>query len=176
MMDLLWAPWRMQYLKVLGKKSKGCQFCKIYRQKNDSKNYVFKRSKHCFAVLNIYPYNNGHILIVSNRHVSSLSKLRPEEREDLFALLDSSTRLLDKVLRPQGYNIGINIGRVSGAGFPGHVHLHVVPRWMGDMNFMPIVSGTKVISQSLRVLFKSLSKNKPVKQRNSDKRRSDAQP
>src|SRR3989344_1885975 len=154
----LWAPWRVTYVKALDKKSKGCVFCNIRKSKNDKANYVFFRARHCHAVLNIYPYNNGHVLIVPNRHVGDLRKLLPEEKKDLFARLEKSQGFLDRVLSPRGYNIGMNIGRVAGAGFPGHLHIHVLPRWGGDVNFMPVIGNTKVVSQSLAELYRQLKK------------------
>ena len=156
-MDKLWAPWRVKYVTKIITKIKGCLFCRILQEKNkDKKNYVFVRTKHSFAVLNIYPYNNGHTLIVPNRHVKDLAQLTNEEREDLLNVLIYCQRLLDKVLTPAGYNVGINLGKVSGAGIPGHLHIHLVPRWRGDVNFMPVTGYTKVISQSLRTLFDKL--------------------
>ena len=157
-MDKLWAPWRATYVtKIIGK-TKGCIFCQMLKDNKDKKNYIFARTKHSFAVLNIYPYNNGHALIVPNRHIKDLGGLTKKEREDLLELFIYSQKLLNKVLRPAGYNIGINLGRVAGAGIPGHVHMHVVPRWRGDVNFMPVTGETKVISQSLRELYDRLFK------------------
>jgi ATP adenylyltransferase len=155
-MDKLWAPWRVKYVtKIIGK-AKGCVFCRMQKAKQDKKNYIFARTKHSFAVLNIYPYNNGHTLIVPNRHVKDLERLTKVEREDLMDLLIYCRKLSDKVLTPAGYNVGINLGRVSGAGIPGHLHIHMVPRWKGDVNFMPVTAETKVISQSLQALFDKL--------------------
>lgn len=155
-MDKLWAPWRVKYITKILKKQKGCLFCRIFKEKKDRKNLILIRSAHAYAVLNIYPYNNGHLLIVSNRHVDDLGKLGKEEREDLFDLLETTQTLLDKVLTPAGYNIGINLGKAAGAGFPTHLHIHVVPRWQGDVNFMPVVAATKIISQSLNTLYQAL--------------------
>ena len=157
-MDRLWAPWRVKYIKGLGKRTKGCVFCKILREKKDRKNYIFQRSKHSFAVLNLYPYNNGHALIVPNKHIGDLIKLNREEKEDLLRLFESTKVMLDKALKPRGYNVGMNLGRVAGAGFPGHLHIHLVPRWGGDVNFMPVIGNTKVISQSLATLYTRLKK------------------
>ena len=114
------------------------------------------RGSHSFCVLNIYPYNNGHLLILPKRHVDDLSKLSPEEREDLMDVLQLNKNLLDKVMTPHGYNVGMNLGKAAGAGFPGHLHIHLVPRWRGDVNFMPVAANTKVISQSLQTLHKRL--------------------
>jgi len=155
-MQKLWAPWRTKYITKVIKKNNGNLFSKIAKSKNDKKNFVFARSAHSFSVLNIYPYNNGHVLVVPYRRVNDLGKLKREEREDLMDLLELTKSLLDEVLKPQGYNIGINIGRIAGAGVPAHLHIHVVPRWKGDVNFMPVTGQTKVISQSLESLHTKL--------------------
>ena len=155
-MDKLWAPWRVKYVTKILAKTKKCVFCQILREKNDHKNYIFLRTKYSFAVLNIYPYNNGHILVMPYRHVNDIDKLSGAELQDMMALLNKAKKLLNKILKPKGYNIGINIGRAAGAGFPGHVHVHIVPRWYGDVNFMPVLANTKIISQSLRTLWKQL--------------------
>ncbi|MDP2653882.1 MAG: HIT domain-containing protein [Candidatus Omnitrophota bacterium] len=152
----LWAPWRVKYITKIDK-TKGCVFCKIQKNASgDKKHFVFARSRHSYAVLNIYPYNNGHCLILPNRHVGDLKRLTRAEREDLMDLLEHTQELLGEVLSPAGYNVGMNLGRVAGAGIPGHLHIHVVPRWRGDVNFMPVVGFTKVISMSLKVLFEKL--------------------
>jgi len=109
-------------------------------------------------MLNIFPYNNGHVMVAPNRHVASLDKLKEKELLELLKLINRTKNKLDKCLRPEGYNIGANIGRIAGAGFPGHVHIHIVPRWNGDTNFMPVIGNTKVISQSLQELYKKLKK------------------
>ena len=156
-MDKLWAPWRLKYITQVDNNKKGCVFCNINKDKKDKKNFVFARSKYCYAVLNIFPYNNGHVLVLPCKDVNDLSKMRKEELSDLMDLLNYTKSLVDEVLNPHGYNIGMNLGRISGAGVPGHVHFHVVPRWRGDMNFMSVVSDTKVISQSLKELYAQLS-------------------
>ena len=155
-MDKLWAPWRVKYVTKLIGKTKKCVFCRILREKNDKKNFVFLHSRYCFAVLNIYPYNNGHSLVMPYRHINDLNKLTAAEEQDLWKTLAETRKLLDKVLNPKGYNIGINLGRAAGAGFPGRIHTHIVPRWSGDVNFMPVTAGTKVISQSLQALWAKL--------------------
>lgn len=157
-MQRLWAPWRVKYVTSLDKKQHGCVFCRILKEKKDAKNFIFKRFRHSFAVFNIFPYNNGHVLIVVNRHVGELEKLNRNEKEDLWNLLEASKSLLQKVLKPDGFNVGINLGRAAGAGFPGHLHIHLVPRWGGDVNFMPIIANTKVISQSMKALYSKIKK------------------
>lgn len=152
-MDKLWAPWRNNY--IAGKnKPKGCIFCAAKKTKGSD--YVVFKTKLSICLLNIYPYNNGHILISPLRHLKDITRLTPEEVLDLFKSLNRAKALLHKVLKPQGYNIGLNLGRISGAGIPGHLHLHIVPRWAGDNNFMPVIFETKVISQSLEQLLKLL--------------------
>ena len=110
------------------------------------------------ALLNIYPYNNGHVMVAPLKHVKDLSDLNDAELLDLMSTLKKTKSMLNKALQPQGYNIGINLSRVAGAGIPGHLHIHIVPRWKGDTNFMPVVFDTKIISQSLGALMKKLKK------------------
>ena len=154
----IWAPWRINYISAMAKKHKRCIFCRMLKEKNDRDNLIFVREKHGFAVLNIYPYNNGHSLIVAYRHVKDMGLLNREERNNLFDLMDFTQVLLRKVIKPEGFNIGMNIGKIAGAGCPGHIHIHVVPRWHGDVNFMPVTADTKVISQSLQALYDELVK------------------
>jgi len=158
-MDKLWAPWRVKYIR--GKKKKGCIFCKSL--KNGGKSFVFLKTKHSIAMLNLFPYNNGHAMVCPIRHIKDFTKLRNEEAKDLFSCLKATQSLLDKVLKPEGYNIGVNLSRAAGAGITGHLHIHIVPRWCGDTNFMPALFSTKVISQSLEGLFKSLKNAKSKK-------------
>ncbi|MCA9400294.1 MAG: HIT domain-containing protein [Candidatus Omnitrophica bacterium] len=155
-MQKLWAPWREKYVTKDIRHNKGCVFCRIHKEKKDKENFVIVRKEYCFVVLNIYPYNNGHTLILPYRHVNDISKLKKAEKLELYDLIDETRTLLDDVLQPGGYNIGCNLGRIAGAGYPGHLHFHIVPRWSGDVNFMPVVGQTKVISQSLQILYKQL--------------------
>lgn len=150
-MDKLWAPWRIKYIQQ--KKTKDCVFCKVHKAKQDNKNFIILRSWHCYAILNTFPYNNGHVLIVSNRHIRSLEKLSDHELLDMNKTLIKVKSILKKVLNPEGFNIGINIGKFAGAGVEKHIHIHLVPRWAGDTNFMPITADTKLISQSLKELY-----------------------
>jgi len=157
-MQRLWAPWREAYItKIIGKKQKSCVFCSILADRKDKRHLIFIRRPHAYAVLNLYPYSNGHCLIVSNRHVGDISKLRQEEYVQLMELLREVKDLLQTAFKPQGFNVGINLGRLAGAGIPGHVHVHIVPRWKADHNFMPVTASTKVISQSLSVIYKKLN-------------------
>ncbi len=151
MIDRLWAPWRAHYIR--GKKIRGCLFC---RRHKGLKDYIIFKTEHAIARLNIFPYNNGHIMVSPLRHVPGLDKLKDEEALDLFRAVKKAQRLLDRTIKPQGYNIGINIGKLAGAGISGHLHIHIVPRWAGDTNFMPTVFNTKVISEALGSLYNEL--------------------
>ena len=152
-MDKLWAPWRINYVSGV-KKSKGCIFCLAKRSLK--RDYVIFKTRFSIVMLNIYPYNNGHILIAPLRHIRDISQMQEAEILDLFKCLNKTKSLLQKVLKPQGYNVGLNLTRVAGAGIAGHLHLHIVPRWVGDTNFMPVLFGAKIISQSLDQLAKKL--------------------
>ncbi|MFA5147597.1 MAG: HIT domain-containing protein [Candidatus Omnitrophota bacterium] len=156
-MDRLWAPWRTKYITNVNS-MKGCIFCSKPGSGSDRKARIIERSKYSFSILNIYPYNNGHLMIVPFRHVNSLTKLTDAELLDMLRLLNKTQRMLEKALKPDGFNIGVNIGRSAGAGVRGHVHMHIVPRWNGDVNFMPIFASSKVISQSLDSLYAILKK------------------
>lgn len=136
-------------------KTDECIFCqKIHG--NDEENLVLFRGVFCFAVLNLYPYNNGHLMIAPYRHVGSLQELTKEERSELMDIAALCLDVLKEGLNCQGFNIGMNIGKVAGAGIPDHLHIHVVPRWEGDTNFMPIIGDTKVIPQSLSSTYRIL--------------------
>ena len=149
-MDILWAPWRMEYiLKAKDGAEKGCIFCNRVEQTRDQENLIIYRSKHAFIIMNRFPYNNGHLMVVPYRHSGNLLDLKPEEQQDLFSLLQLSVKVLEAVMSPHGYNIGMNLGRVAGAGIEDHLHFHIVPRWNGDTNFMPIIGDTKVVSEAL---------------------------
>ena len=154
-MDKLWAPWRSKYIYL--RKQKKCIFCGN-KSSVDREKYILARSEHSFSMLNIYPYNNGHVMVAPFRHVKSLELLRAVELSDLMGLVVKTKRLLDKKLKPDGYNIGINIGKIAGAGFDGHVHIHIVPRWAGDTNFMPIIANTKIVSESMDAMHKLLKR------------------
>ncbi len=153
-MKRLWAPWRMRY--ILSEKREGCFFCAIAKEDKDRDNYILYRGRTGFIVLNLYPYNNGHLMIVPYKHVASTEDLDQGTLTELMLLLNRSLRLLHRVMNPQGFNIGINLGKVAGAGVEGHVHIHVVPRWEGDTNFMPVLGETKVIPELLDETYEKL--------------------
>lgn len=154
---VLWAPWRAKFVKKT-KKNKGCIFCKKSKSKNDKQNFVVYRGKYNFVMLNIYPYNNGHLMIAPYKHVSDLDSLTDDELLEMVQLLRKMISVLKKTHKIHGCNIGINLGKVAGAGVEKHVHVHIVPRWLGDTNFMPVVAKTKVISESLKETYKLLKK------------------
>lgn len=149
----LWAPWRINYIQDLDK-PQGCFLCQ-YRDEpqNDEKNLVLWRSKNCFVVMNKYPYNNGHFLISPNRHIENFEQANNDELLEINQLIREIQKALKLAIKPNGFNTGINFGRCAGAGLPGHLHIHVVPRWSGDTNYMHVCGKTDVISQSLTELF-----------------------
>jgi ATP adenylyltransferase len=154
----LWAPWRIGYIQGLDKNNE-CFFChNIKNPASDEQNLVLWRTERSIVVLNRFPYNNGHLLIAPGRHISGLDQANDEELLELTKLVRESQKVLSLTIKPHGFNIGINLGRCGGAGLPGHLHIHVVPRWDGDTNFMSVCSDTKVISQSLAELLGQLKK------------------
>lgn len=153
----LWAPWRAHF--ITKQPAKRCIFCHALREKKDKKHLVIHRGRLVFALLNLYPYNNGHVMIAPQRHIGDLLKLKPEELAELFAVVQRLLKQMKRALRAQGFNVGMNLGSSAGAGIPGHLHLHVVPRWKGDTNFMPVLTGTKVISQALAEVYRLLADN-----------------
>lgn len=147
-MDKLWAPWRSKYIYL--RKHKGCIFCNNRRSKNTDSRFIIERTEHSFSILNLYPYNNGHVMVAPFRHVKSLELLNDAELVDLMKLVTRTKTLLDKKMKPHGFNIGLNVGKAGGAGFDGHMHVHVVPRYTGDTNFMPVIADTKCVVDSLK--------------------------
>ena len=155
-MNILWAPWREKYVVNFANPSQKnkCVFCAIFNERKDKKNWIFIRSAHSFAVLNIYPFNGGHSLIIPNRHVEDLSQLNEEEMKDLMDLVIRTKELTAKAIAPHAFNVGLNLGHIAGAGIPHHLHIHIVPRWKGDTNFMPAIFETKVMPISLAKVYK----------------------
>lgn len=153
-MEHLWAPWRMEY--ILSKKPVGCIFCDKPREDEDKKNLILHRGEFCFIILNAYPYNNGHMMVVPYRHTATLSGWAPQEQLEFMALADLAIALLKTTMRPDGFNLGINLGLVAGAGVADHIHLHIVPRWSGDTNFMPVLAEVRVVSEHIRATYDKL--------------------
>ncbi len=169
----MWSPWRSQYIQTFKdedkkEKKNDCIFCAASENPdNDFKLLVVHRSKNCFVIQNKYPYNNGHIMIAPYAHVGDLNDLSDEIILEIMQTVRDAKNILQEIYQPHGFNIGINLGRVAGAGVPGHIHIHIVPRWNGDTSFMPVLADIKVVSVSLeesqRILserFKKLSNNK----------------
>jgi len=157
-MDQLWAPWRLDYVaKPTPSKPDECFICSGLAGTNDRQNLVALRTPVSAVVLNRFPYNNGHLLVAPRAHKGRLEELDSAEMLDLMETLRKMTALLQDLMKPDGFNIGLNLGKVAGAGLPGHLHWHIVPRWNGDTNFMPVLGDTKVISQSLDSLWQMLT-------------------
>jgi ATP adenylyltransferase len=173
--ERLWAPWRLQYVTGtestaesppepkdwVGGADRTCFLCRaaaIFEPASgaDKRLLVVNRGQHAQIVLNRYPYNNGHLLVAPRRHVGDLAEMTPDEHRDCFEWLARLTGVYRDRLGAEGFNIGLNLGRVAGAGLPGHLHWHLVPRWAGDNNFMPVLAGTRVIPQSLEALWELL--------------------
>ena len=154
--NTLWAPWRIPYIRGL-ERDDGCFLCyDLAHPREDAQNLVVWRTARSIVVLNRFPYNNGHLLIAPARHVADLGETSEEEMLELFELVRESQRALSLTVKPNGFNVGMNFSRCAGAGLPGHMHIHVVPRWDGDTNFMGVCSDTRVISQSLIALLEEL--------------------
>ena len=152
----LWAPWRIPYIRDIGK-SDECFLCHDFAHpEEDAENLVLWRTERSLVVLNRFPYNNGHLLIAPARHIATLEETSQNEMLELMKLIREAQRALSLAIRPCGFNVGLNFGRCAGAGLPGHMHIHVVPRWDGDTNFMCVCSDTRVISQSLIDLLAEL--------------------
>jgi ATP adenylyltransferase len=154
--DNLWAPWRMPYIRALGG-NEGCFICrKLTEPRDDDENLVLWRTNKSIVFLNRFPYNNGHLLIAPQRHIAELEQTDSQERIELTSLIIESQKALQLAVQPHGFNVGMNFGQCAGAGLPGHLHIHIVPRWQGDTNFMSVCADTKVISQSLSELLEIL--------------------
>ena len=153
-MEKLWSPWRSQYIDSFSetpKEEPKCIFCSASEDGSDDKNSVLvvRKGKLTFTILNLYPYNNGHLMVVPNRHLSEFSSLTAEENSEIMSELQLAQQALSIAMKPHGFNIGANLGKVSGAGIDAHLHFHIVPRWNGDTNFMPVLAEVKVLSEDL---------------------------
>ncbi len=155
-MERLWAPWRMEYIERIGKEEKGCIFCVKAAESQDAENFILYRGKSVFILLNTFPYTNGHLLVAPYRHLAALTELGEEEARELLSAAALGVNALQRAMRPDGFNLGLNLGRPAGAGIADHIHLHIVPRWSGDTNFMTVCGETKVIPESLPDTLKKL--------------------
>jgi len=157
--DTLWAGWRSEYVSSPDD-PEGCLFCRL-PSGSDTETLIVERGTLSFAVLNRYPYTTGHLMIAAYRHAARPTDLTHDEQTEMWVLLDHAMHTIDEIMHPDGYNMGANIGRVAGAGVPGHFHLHLVPRWSGDANFMTTVGGTRVVPEDLEVTWRRLWESTP---------------
>ena len=155
-MERLWSPWRMEYMAQAGDAGDGCIFCDHLAEGDDEAARILHRTREAFVILNAFPYNTGHLMIAPLRHVGELAELRGGERSALMELTTEAVEIIRAAMDAQGFNVGINLGSVAGAGIPGHLHVHVVPRWGGDTNFMPVVGQTKVLPEMIADTYAKL--------------------
>jgi len=153
-MKKIWAPWRIEYIR--GEKSGDCIFCRKSKENDDRDNYILFRGAKNFIIMNAYPYNPGHLMVTPYRHLSNIEKLTDEEMLEHFKLVRKCTRALTKTYQPDGFNIGINMGKAAGAGIADHIHTHIVPRWGGDTNYITVVSDIRVIPEALDATYAEL--------------------
>jgi ATP adenylyltransferase len=154
-MKALWAPWRMGYI-LSNDKDNGCIFCPGKSRDKDEERLILSVGTHTLVVMNRYPYNNGHLLVAPVKHVGGLEQLNDEEALDLLGMVRKTVGILREVMNPEGFNVGLNLGRVAGAGMEEHLHFHVVPRWKGDTNFMTVLGDVRVISEHIKETYKKL--------------------
>lgn len=155
-MEHLWAPWRIAFIEQKPAHPKGCIFCIYPAENRDAEHFILYRGQHCFMMLNLYPYNNGHLMIAPYQHVETIEKLDAATLAELMAQSQLALRALRLAMTPDGFNMGINEGKVAGAGFAEHMHFHIVPRWNGDTNFMPVVADIKVMPELLDSVYQKL--------------------
>ena len=156
-MDYLWTPWRYAYVSGT-EKTVGCVFCEAAKAEDDEKALVVHRGEHCFVILNAYPYTPGHVMIVPYAHLDELRKLPIDAANEMMALSQKMETVLRSLYRPDGINLGMNIGKAAGAGIAGHIHMHVLPRWIADANFVSVVGETRVLPETLDVTWKKMRK------------------
>ena len=155
-MERIFAPWRIRYIE--SPKYEGCIFCDFPKENKDEERLILYRGKSCFVIMNNYPYNPGHLMIAPYRHVASVEELNDEEALEMMKLSQKMVEVIKKAMNPDGFNLGINLGKVAGAGIEDHIHLHIVPRWNGDTNFMPVLADVKVIPEAIEDSYKKLKK------------------
>lgn len=146
----------MEYLEGNNKKEEGCVFCKAQKMQDGADNLIVFRSEHAYVILNRFPYTSGHLLVNPYQHVTTLEELDPETRAEMMELTSRSTTILKSIYKPQGFNIGVNMGAAAGAGVPAHIHIHIVPRWTGDTNFMSTLGQTRVLPEELEITYERI--------------------
>jgi len=154
-MEHIWSPWRYRYIASADKQA-ACVFCTIQNSRDDATNFVLYRGRLVFVVLNLFPYTSGHLMIVPYEHTASFARLNQEATSEMFELAKRSQAILDEEYHADGFNIGLNLGRAAGAGIADHIHVHVVPRWMGDANFVSIIGETRVLPEDLATTYQRL--------------------
>jgi ATP adenylyltransferase len=154
-LEIIWTPWRYEYVNSVDERE-GCIFCEKPKEDNDRENLVVSRGKRCFAILNLFPYTTGHIMIAPYEHTGTIEELDPETLTEMMVLAQRSMYAIREAFGPDGFNLGINISRVAGAGIKDHVHLHLVPRWAGDSNFMAVIAETKIFPRTLDEVWLAL--------------------
>lgn len=155
-MKRIWSPWRMKYIESNEQKEDGCIFCNALARVDNAENLIIKRGEKAFVILNLYPYTSGHIMVAPMAHQPSLEFLDPASRAEMMELTAQAIEVLKQIYNPQAFNVGANIGEAAGAGEPGHVHMHIVPRWVGDTNFMSTLGETRVLPESLEETYKRI--------------------
>ncbi len=153
-MKQMWSPWRMEYIR--SEKPDGCIFCDLVKQDDDPENLILFRGKTCYVMMNRYPYTNGHLMVVPYQHADTPTALDPQTMYEMMVQVNMCLEVLKEAMRPDGFNVGMNLGASAGAGIKDHVHMHIVPRWTGDTNFMPVLSDTRVIVEGLAQCYDSL--------------------
>jgi ATP adenylyltransferase len=151
---IIWAPWRLDY--ILGPKDKECIFCTKPRENDDKKNLILYRGRHNFVILNLFPYNNGHLMVVPYKHTNIIEGMDGDEAGEMMRLTQLAVAAVKEVFKPHGFNLGMNLEAAAGAGIDEHIHMHVVPRWNGDTNFMPVVGETRVMPQHIQSTYEAL--------------------
>ena len=154
-MDHLFTPWRYAYVST-AEKSEGCVFCNALKQNDDQKTMIVHRGRLCFIILNTFPYTSGHVMVVPYEHIDELRKLPPDAAQEMMELTQKLEGILREAYHPDGVNLGMNIGKAAGAGVAGHIHMHVLPRWVADANFMSVVGETRVVPEALEDTYKKL--------------------
>jgi ATP adenylyltransferase len=155
-MDHLWTPWRYQYLQQAPEPDTGCIFCAKAAEPRDAENYIVHRARKNFVILNLYPYTTGHLLVVPYEHVATLTEAQPDTLAEMMELSRKAERALAAIYKPHGFNLGMNVGEAAGAGIAGHIHMHVLPRWRGDANFVSTVGETRIMPEELSSTYEKL--------------------